>query len=206
MSLKDRENMSELLKIEQQFANYPTLGVRIIGQDPSEWYKRYTIDKGDSSGLKVNMIALAPGGVVGRISECFYNYATVTTLMDESLVISAKCVRSESFGFVKGDITLAEQGLCRMDFPDLDAEILKEDSVITSSFSLYYPAGITIGKIVEIVQEGTSRYAVIKPAARFENLEMLLIVNQKAKDEPMPTPTPTPKPTPKPTPTPALVK
>ncbi|MDR1542167.1 MAG: rod shape-determining protein MreC [Clostridiales bacterium] len=196
LAKKDYENLAEYLKIDQLYASYPRYVVRIIAQDPSDWFKKYTIDKGESDGLKVNMIALAPGGVVGMISECYYNYAEVISLMDDRLVISAKCDRTEAFGFVKGDGTLAQQGYCRMDFISDDAEILKEDTVVTSTHSLYFPAGITIGRIVDVKSDAKGRYALIKPEATLDNLETLMIVNQSFKEQLIASPTPTPSPAP----------
>ncbi|MDR3239414.1 MAG: rod shape-determining protein MreC [Clostridiales bacterium] len=191
LELKDRENetLSELLDIKRQYEAYPTTGAKIIAKDPTEWYDAYTINKGTKDGLKVNLAALAPGGLMGLIVECHYDYSIVVSVIDDRSVIAAKSVRSENLGFVKGDSTLMREGLCQMEIIDIHAQIAQGDEIVTSPMSSYYPAGILIGVVKDIIPDpnGLTKHAVIQPAVSLNNLENVLIVTDRSATEDAPS-------------------
>ncbi|MDR1914755.1 MAG: rod shape-determining protein MreC [Clostridiales bacterium] len=174
--------LSELLELDREYSQFPKTGAKIISKDPSDWYDAYTINKGTKSGLSANMIALATGGLMGIITECYDDYSIVISIIDERSSISSKCVRTEDQGFVKGDAALMRDGLCRMEYIDADAEILEGDQIVTSQLSAYYPAGITIGYVKEVVPDpnGLTQHAIIQPAISVYQLETLMIVTQKS--------------------------
>jgi rod shape-determining protein MreC len=181
---EENKRLTELLEVDQLYADYPKVGARIIGHGSNDWFDMFTINKGADQGIKPGMIAIAPGGAVGVVSSCASGTSSVRTLMDEFLQISAQTTRTKEFGFVKGDSALMRQGLCRMDFLNgNDAELLQNDTIVTSQFSVYYPAGVSIGKIVDIIADASGKHAVIEPAVDLSGLETILIVTQEFKEE-----------------------
>ncbi|MDR2750757.1 MAG: rod shape-determining protein MreC, partial [Clostridiales bacterium] len=42
----ENQKLSELLAVDQLYADYPKVGARIIGHGVNDWYDMYTIDKG----------------------------------------------------------------------------------------------------------------------------------------------------------------
>jgi rod shape-determining protein MreC len=169
-----------LLNIANQYGEYPTEGAKIIGKDPSDWYDEYTINKGSKGGIKANMVALAEGGLMGIVKDCNAYDSTVISLIDSRSSITAQCSRTGDMGFVKGDSELMRQGLCRMDYIDIDAEILAGDEILTSPLSTYYPSGITIGRVKEVAMDtnGLTKHAIIEPSVSLTHLDTLLIITQ----------------------------
>ena len=180
---KENEKLSELLDMSYEYRDYPMVGAKIIGKDPSDWYDAYKINKGLKDGIKVNMAVLAPGGLMGIVRECNDSDSIVISLIDERSSISARSLRHDDKGFVKGDSELMRQGLCRMEYIDIDAEIIPDDLILTSSLSVYYPKDIVIGRVKEVILDtnGLTKHAIIEPTVALTHLDTLLIVTKDVK-------------------------
>ena len=178
----ENEKLSNLLNTSSKYREYPKITANIIAKDPGNWYENFTIDKGEKDGIKKNMVVLAVGGLVGKIEEVGYNYAKVSSIINGTYSVSAKSIRTDDEGFVKGD--LSKNGICKMEYIDKEAEIKEGDEIVTSHLSDIYPAGITIGYVKEIyLEENTklSKTAIIEPVVDFKHLEKVLIVNTEEK-------------------------
>jgi rod shape-determining protein MreC len=178
---EELEKLSGLLQIKNEYSNYPMVGAKIIAKEPIDSYDAYKINKGEKHGLKVNMIALAPGGLMGMVRECNAFDSIVVSLIDDRSSIAAICARTSDKGFVKGDSELMRLGLCRMEYIDIDAQILPGDEILTSPLSAYYPPGIIIGRVKEVAIDDTdlSKHAIIEPSVSLTYLETLLIITQE---------------------------
>lgn len=178
----ENEKLSNLLNTSSKYREYPKITANIIAKDPGNWYENFTIDKGEKDGIKKDMVVLAVGGLVGKIEEVGYNYAKVSSIINGTYSVSAKSIRTDDEGFVKGD--LSKNGICKMEYIDKEAEIKEGDEIVTSHLSDIYPAGITIGYVKEIyLEENTklSKTAIIEPVVDFKHLEKVLIVNTEEK-------------------------
>lgn len=174
----ENEKLSNLLNTSSKYREYPKITADIIAKDPGNWYKNFVIDKGEKDGIKKNMVVLAAGGLVGKVEEVGYNYAKVSSIINGTYSVSAKSIRTDDEGFVKGD--LSKDGICKMQYIDKEAEIKEGDEIITSHLSEIYPAGITIGYVKKIyLEEKTklSKTAIIEPVVDFKHLEKVLIIN-----------------------------
>lgn len=174
----ENEKLSNLLNTSSKYREYPKITADIIAKDPGNWYKNFVIDKGEKDGIKKNMVVLAVGGLVGKVEEVGYNYAKVSSIINGTYSVSAKSIRTDDEGFVKGD--LSKDGICKMQYIDKEAEIKEGDEIITSHLSEIYPAGITIGYVKKIyLEEKTklSKTAIIEPVVDFKHLEKVLIIN-----------------------------
>lgn len=181
LSLYEEENkkLSELLKMAQKYPDYDTMGTQIIAKDPGNWYDIFMIDKGRKDGLATNMVITSYDGLVGKIIETGYGYAKAQSILDSRSSVSAISLRTGDIGVVKGEYSLMDAGLCRMEYIDADAEIMEGDEIVTSSFSSY-PPGISIGKVTEIKTDanGLTKYAIIEPFVDFKHLDTVLVISQ----------------------------
>ncbi len=180
---KENEKLSELLEIDRKYSNYPKIGARIIAKDPGNWYDVFIIDKGSEDGLEKNMVVIASGGLVGKIVESGYNYSKVVSIIDDTDSVSAKSLRTDDLGFVRGD--LSNRGMCKMEYVDNEAEIIEGDEIVTSHLSEIYPPGLTIGYVKEIHTDTNTltKYAVIAPNVDFKHLETVLVITESFHKE-----------------------
>lgn len=182
LSMYEEENakLSSLLKIAQRYPNYESVGAKIIAKDPGVWYNNFIIDKGTSSHISANMVLIAPQGLVGKVLESGATFSKAQSILDSRSSVPAKSVRTGDLGVVKGDYTLSNNGLCKMEYIDGDAEIMAGDEIVTSHLSDIYPEGLAIGKVLEIETDtnGLTKYAVIEPYVDLKHLDTILIIDK----------------------------
>ena len=182
LALYEEENktLSDLLKIAQKYPQYQTFGVGIIAKNPGSLYDVFTLNKGSSDGVQANMVLAAPEGLVGKVLESGATYAKGQSILDSRSSVPAMSLRTGDLGVVKGDYTLMNQGLCKMEYIDAEAEIAVGDEIVTSHLSDIYPTGLTIGKVKEIKADtnGLTKYAIIEPAVDMKHLDTLLVIDK----------------------------
>lgn len=182
LALYEEENakLSKLLEISQKYPQYETTATNIIGKDPGNWYHVFVIDKGTKDGITADMVLTSAGGVVGKITEAGFTYSKAQSILDNRSSVAAMSLRTGDLGVVRGDYSLMDDGLCRMEYIDAESEIMKGDEIVTSQLSDIYPAGLTIGYVKEIVTDtnGLTKYAIIEPQVDFKHLSTLLVITE----------------------------
>ena len=167
LSMYEEENakLSALLKIAQRYPDYESVGANVIAKDPGVWYDGFTIDKGTKHNISANMVLIAPEGLVGKVLESGLTFSKAQSILDSRSSVPAMSVRTGDLGVVKGNYTLSADGLCIMEYIDAQAEIMVGDEIVTSHLSDIYPAGLAIGKVLELETDtnGLTKYAVIQP-------------------------------------------
>lgn len=183
MVQKENDELTSLLDVSSRHKQYTMVASNIIAKDTGNWYDTFTIDKGSKDGLAKNMVVMTGSGLVGRISECGYNYAKVITIINDTDAISAKSLRTDDLGYISGD--LSNKGMCKMEYIDNMAELTAGDEVITSNLSEIFPPGITIGYISDISSDknALTKVASVKPAVDFKHLESVMVIKDNFAHE-----------------------
>jgi len=155
----------------------PTTAARIMGSDPTQYFRTVTIDKGSADGLRPDMPVIAPTGVVGRIvSPLGARAATVQLLIDRNAGAGAVVERSQAAGVVVG--AAGDQGdALRMEYVSTLADVKPGDLVVTSGIDGIFPKGFMLGT-VESVEKGAGQYKAIRlrPAVDFRAVDEVLVV------------------------------
>jgi rod shape-determining protein MreC len=172
----ENKRLKELLDFKEEFP-YQTLACKVIGKDSSNWINSIIINKGQSSGLKKDMVIVSYSGLAGKIVEAAGDISRAILITDPSLKVAAKMQRTRDEGLVEG----IYKGLMRMKYLPVNSKILKGDKVITSGLSRQYPKGILIGKIISIHKDPSHLYkiAIIEPATDFQKIEEVLCIKEK---------------------------
>ena len=180
----ENEKLSSLLKISQKYPAYESIGAAIIAKDPGVWYDMFTIDKGTKDAVSANMVLIAPQGLVGKVLESGLTFSKAQSILDNRSSVPAMSLRTGDLGIVKGDYTLMNKGLCKMEYIDGDAEIMIGDEIVTSHLSDIYPAGLTIGKVMEIETDanGLTKYAIIEPFVDLKHLDTILVLDKHTEN------------------------
>ena len=137
-----------------------------------------TIGKGTRSGLETGMVVVTEyGQVVGLITDIGPNWATVTTVLDTSLEISASVASAGYTGVVQGAYTTNASGKLRMNYLPSDAVLRNNDQVVTTG-STVYPKGLILGYVEDagFDETGVAKYAMLRPAADLEDLEQVFVI------------------------------
>ena len=138
----------------------------------------FTIGKGSKHGLEVGMAALSENRqMVGIITDLGDNWATVTTILDSGLEISAAIASSGYTGVVQGTYQSENTQVLRMNYLSTDAVLKNGDQVVTTG-STMYPKGLLLGKIsnVSLDETGVAKYAALKASCDLDDLEQVFIL------------------------------
>lgn len=181
--VKNKE-LRDALNLKDQFSDYDFLGAYIIAKDPGNWFSVFNIDRGSKDGIKTNYPVITNKGLIGKVTVPGLVSSKVLTIIDSDSTVSARISKTRDLVVVRGDLSLKEQGLCRLDYIPPDADISIGDTIETSGIGGIFPKGIVIGKIKKVMQVNseTTKYAVIEPAVDFKRLEEVFILKDKAKD------------------------
>ena len=169
---RENERLKELLGLQEEHEDYRFNEAYIVSWDSSSWKSTFTIGKGTRSGLETGMVVVTEyGQVVGLITDIGPNWATVTTVLDTSLEISASVASAGYTGVVQGAYTTNASGKLRMNYLPSDAVLRNNDQVVTTG-STVYPKGLILG----YVETGVAKYAMLRPAADLEDLEQVFVI------------------------------
>ena len=175
---RENERLRAVANLLKEHEDYDMVSSYIISWDSSNWRNTFTIGKGTLSGISEGMCAITEQGqVIGIVTECGANWATVTTILDSSLQISATLSSSGYNGIVQGAHKTDKENQLRMDYLSTEAVIRNNDQVVSTGSTLY-PRGLILGYVVDAGLDGTgvAKYAVIEPAADFDALEQVYVI------------------------------
>ena len=177
--MRQNEFYRQALKLTEEHEGYYLCSAYIISWDTSNWKSAFTIGRGTRSGIEIGQVAITENGyVVGRVTDVGSNWATVTTVLDSSMAISATVSTNGYNGIVRGAYATGEEGLMRMDYLPTYSQPRTNDVVLTTG-STVYPRGLIIGYITDRVgfdETGVAKFAVLRPAADFDALKQILII------------------------------
>lgn len=178
-SQQELNDLQELLALKQEYADYHTVGARVISSGGGNWYTTFLVNKGSGDGIKKDMNVLAGNGLVGIVIETGKNYAKIRTIIDDDSSVSAKSLKTGDTCVVKGDIqTMQEEGMIRVAYISKDATMMAGEELVTSNISSKYLPGIRIGTASDIVMDSSNltKSGKVYPVADFQHIEQVLII------------------------------
>lgn len=184
--LENIVNKSEALENEYTIKKNLTYDYEIgqvIALDNSNWFSKFTVDKGENDGIKKNDIVIygvetddgiVQIGLVGLITETGSNWSKVITLLDESCKISFRDINNDESGILQGSISGDVSGY----FFNSKSIASIGDSIVTSGIGEVYLPDLFIGKVIEFVQttDASTHKIIIKPAVDFTKLNKVFIL------------------------------
>ena len=179
------ERLQELYQLDQQYAEYEKTAAHVIGKDSGNWFSTFTIDKGSTDGIAVDMNVLSGSGLVGIVTEVGPTWAKVRSIVDDSTNISGMVLSTSDTCIVSGSLSLMSTGQISFDkMENNDNVVAVGDQIVTSYISDKYLQGILIGSVSEINVDSNNltRSGYIIPAVDFRNIqEVLVITTTKAE-------------------------
>ncbi|MEN8143184.1 MAG: rod shape-determining protein MreC, partial [Thermodesulfobacteriota bacterium] len=164
--------LSKLLDLKETIAP-PTLTARIIGRDPSQWFKTFSIDRSSSDGVAKGMPVVTIEGVIGHVLDGGSHHAKVLQANDPNSAIEVLIQNSRAQGIVKGTGT----GY-RLHYVLKNNAVKPGDQLVTSGLGGVFPKGIPVGTVSSVVSNRRGMFLDIEvtPAVDFSKLENVLIL------------------------------
>jgi rod shape-determining protein MreC len=176
----ENERLKKILDFGRS-AGYGTIPAFVIARDTSVWFGSVIINRGSSHGVELNMPVGTPEGIVGRVVAVSPISAQIMLLTDERAAAGAvvgKLGESNAIGSVRG---YGKNGLLEMRYVSGLEPVNLGDYVVTTGQDGIYPPGMNVGSVVDKVDgSATTPHTIfIKPGARLESLQEVMVLKYK---------------------------
>ena len=179
---EENRRLETLVDIQAEHEDMEMVPAALIGRDYNSRFGSFTIDKGSHHGISPRDPVISEEGLVGIVSEVGLTHSKVITSLDVSLNVGAMDNRVRETGIVTGNMELAGEGKCLMNYLSRESGAFAGDLVITSGSDSrgLFPEGLVIGTITEVQAEssGLSLYAVVEPAAPIYELRDVFVITE----------------------------
>ena len=181
---EDAAALKDLYKMDQSLSSYTKVGASIIGGATQTWNSSLMIDKGSKDGLAVDMNVVGSEGLVGIITEVHSNYSIVTTIIADTSNVSAMSESTNDQAIVKGDISLMNSGMVRLERIKANANIKDGDRIVTSNISSKYLPNILVGYAENVTSNESDLFKTgnLRPAVDFDHIQKVLVITQRKQD------------------------
>ena len=173
--LEELKNQNQQLK---QLASYsqavPTKGILapIVLRSADNWWQQVVIGRGSTDGIAIDHIVVGIGGVVGRVVSVSPHTSRVLLVSDPNTKMGVLVSRSRSMGILQG--TRGNQAV--LQFFDKRPIVKVGDIVATSAVSQLFPAGLGVGKVIELnLNKSPAPEAIVEFTAPLANLEWVTV-------------------------------
>jgi rod shape-determining protein MreC len=151
---------------------------RVIGHDPSNWWRSLWIDLGSREAVKTNMPVLTADGVVGRIAEVAFTRSRVVLAGDPNCRFAGQVASTRAKGIVMPDEGSFDRQIVHFTYVPTMQSLRPGEPVITSGEGGVFPKGIAVGRIVDVATNVSGLYldARVRLAANLNRLEEVWVL------------------------------
>lgn len=156
---------------------------KIINNSVNKQLNYITLNKGSLHGIEPEMAVVSVDGVVGVVKSVSNNYATVISLLNNRLKVSAKFKKNDYFGSLSWDgVDYRKAKLHDIPF---HVKINVGDTIVTSNYSAVFPEGIVMGTVDEVIPSSGGNFQEIKVLLSndFRSLSYVKVVGDLLKKE-----------------------
>jgi rod shape-determining protein MreC len=175
-ALATNTRLQKLLDFRENL-DQPMLVARIVGKDPSLWFRTVIIDRGSNDGLAKGMPVVNSEGIVGHVFAVSPNYSKVLLAIAPSSALDVLLQKSRVRGILKGNGSLT----FKLDYVLKTVDVQEGDQVVTAGFGGLFPTGMPVGVVSKVIRKRRGMFLDIevKPAVDFLTLEELLIIESE---------------------------
>ncbi len=157
---------------------------KIVQNSIYDPYNYFIINKGTKDGVYNEMGVVSSEGIVGIIIETSENYSVGMSLLNKHFRLSTKIKSTNIHGSVhwRGN----NPRIVYLEYIPLHIPVQVGDTVMTSSYSNYFPEGYHIGKIIDVKdpKDGQGFHEIlILLSTDFYKLENVYLVKNKHQSE-----------------------
>ena len=165
------------------FQQYSYMTAKIINNTINHRNNYLTLNKGSIQGVKPEMGVITSNGVIGIVKQVSTHYCTVMSILHKDMKISAMISRNKFFGSLTWDGI--NPHYATLNEIDKTVPVQRGDSIVTTSYSKIFPAGIFVGRVSEVRKQPGSNFQeiIIRLSTQFDNLSNVYIVNNLLKEE-----------------------
>jgi rod shape-determining protein MreC len=147
---------------------------RVVGFPPENESRAVTIDRGSTSGIRVDDGVVTGDGVVGRISSVTPFSSEVVLITDYTSRIPAIVRDGRFWGIAQGNLTSV-----RLQYVSQDARLHPGEVVVTGN-GRSFASGVPIGTIVRVDRSDAALYqtALLQPSVELGALDRVVVLTK----------------------------
>ncbi len=175
--LEAEVNELEVLRAQLGFKKlvpFQTIAAQVIASSPGAGNRAVFLSKGAKDGVQTDMAVISREGVVGKVLYSYRRTSQVLILTDRRSGAGCLIEGSRTQGVLKG----YGRNLCRMEYVMNEQTVRVGDRVVTSGQDQIYPKGLFLGMVVEVKDGNSYKEILVKPSAKLDRLESLLVIVQ----------------------------
>ncbi len=165
---------------------YSVISTTVIFRSVDNFNHVITIDVGHREGIMMNNAVITTKGLIGKVVEVQETYSVVQLLTTEkspnrvSVKIQLSPDKTAEAYIKRYDIAKQAFELILL---DTASSITENMTVITSGLGGVFPAGLLVGKVVEVEElvNAIGLKIFVKPAADFYSFDYAFVVQRKAQ-------------------------
>jgi Cell shape-determining protein len=142
----------------------------------------FTINKGESQGIKVDMAVISENSVAGVIVGCSKNYSVVMSLLNFNFKLSARIKSNGYFGSLSWDGRDYRYAV----LSEIPQHVLVNvgDTIETTGYSAIFPEGAMVGTVSDYEKFGGDFYKItVLVATDFKKLHFVDVIGNMKKTE-----------------------
>lgn len=182
----ENQRLGEELELQSSLTDYRTISGTVISRNPDNWVDQIVVDRGSQDGVAVGMPVMSSNGLIGRISEVNPTSSKVVLLtnIDQTAnQVSSEIIMEEEivYGLISGYDSSSDRLV--MSQITSTIEIEEGELITTSGLGGVIPRGLVIGEVEEVTMDahGLAQQVFVNPAADFENIRYVTIINRLAE-------------------------
>jgi len=153
----ENERLRKILQLKSVRQDYIATA-DVYARDPTNWLQVFWINKGKSSGIEKDMVAITPTGPVGKVRRIFQGEASITLITDVNSSVAARLQSSRIEGILEG----RGDNICILKYVSKEADVKSGEKIITSGLDGIYPKGLLIGYVSKVTREEGEMFKVIE--------------------------------------------
>ncbi len=180
---------AQLLHLDKSYNlnSYGPVTAGLIGENPSIWYETITVDRGSNSGVRPYDPVVAPGGLVGEVTQVTPDSSTVSLITSPKFAVGAMIENEAGApGLIEPQVGSNPGALTLIDVP-ASSNVSFNQLVVTSGFKdpgdpavqSFAPQGIPIGTVSSTNPQSsvlTNQEVQVTPLADLQHLTLVQIL------------------------------
>ncbi|MFZ1156038.1 MAG: rod shape-determining protein MreC [Solirubrobacteraceae bacterium] len=164
-------------------ADYSPVAATVVYQSPNIWYSTVIIDKGSSSGVRVNDPVIDGEALIGKVTRVASDGALVSLITDSEVEVTAKISATGVPGMVQPEV--GEPGRLLMQYLPSTTSVAPGDYVVTSGTisskgESLFPKGIPIGQVTSVNEQSGFKSVEVSPLADLHGLDVVQVLTHSS--------------------------
>ena len=163
--------------------NYKFTPARVIKNSYSVKNNVLLINRGKRDSIKQDFGVITPKGILGIVDQTSHKFATVLSILNTNIKISAQLKNTNHFGSLMWDTQRPQ--IVQLNEISKIAPLKKGDTIVTSGRSVIFPKGIPVGTIEDYRLDSAENFYTIdvKLFNDMTNIEYVYIIENVDKSE-----------------------